>query len=152
ETTTDSLFQIGSITKIFTTTLVMQLVDAKLVDLDAPVQRYVPDFELAEAGAAARITVRHLLTHTSGIEGDYFEDFGRGDDSIERYVASLENIGLIHPTGAMWSYCNTGFVIAGRLVECATGLPFHEALQSRILDAVGLNHTTVLLERMLASR
>ena len=67
------MFQIGSNTKLLTTTLVMQLADAGEVELDAPVRRYLPTFELAEPGAG-EITVRHLLTHTSGIQGDHFED------------------------------------------------------------------------------
>src|SRR6185437_6235844 len=78
--TADTVFQIGSNTKLLTTTLVMQLVEAGQVELDALVRRYLPTFELAGPGAG-EITVRHLLTHTSGIEGDHFEDFGRGDDA-----------------------------------------------------------------------
>src|SRR4051812_32194223 len=90
EATTDSLFQIGSITKVYTTTLIMQLVDAGLVDIDAPVRTYIPSFRVADDAASAAITVRHLLTHTSGFDGgDFFFDGGRGDDTMERYVAGL---------------------------------------------------------------
>jgi CubicO group peptidase (beta-lactamase class C family) len=152
ETTTDALFQIGSNTKLLTTTLVMQLVDSGEIDLDAPVRRYVASFELAQAGAADEITIRHLLTHTSGIQGDYFEDFGRGDDAVERYVESLKNVDLIHRPGQMWSYCNSGFVLAGHVVERLTGKPFHRALKERICEPLGLRHTTVLVEEMLAGR
>ena len=152
ETTTDAVFQIGSNTKLLTTTLVMQLADAGEVDLDEPVRRYVPAFELADRGAAAKITLRHLLTHTSGIQGDYFEGFGRGDDAIERYVSSLKKIDLIHRPGQMWSYCNSGFVLAGHVVERVTGLPYHQALRERICEPLGLRRTTVLVEEMLAGR
>ena len=133
-TTTDAVFQIGSNTKLLTTTLVMQLADTGDVDLDEPVRRYVPAFELAERGAAGKITLRHLLTHASGIQGDYFEGFGRGDDAIERYVSSLKKIDLIHRPGQMWSYCNSGFVLAGHVVERVTGLPYHQALRERICE------------------
>src|ERR1700735_4322668 len=150
--TTDSVFQIGSNTKLLTTTLVMQLVDAGEVDLDVPVRRYVPSFELAEQGAADQITLRHLLTHTSGIEGDYFEGFGRGDEAVGRYVGALQNIGLIHRPGQMWSYCNSGFVLAGHVVEKVTALPYHQVLAERICEPLGLRQMTVLPERMLASR
>ncbi len=152
QATTDSVFQIGSNTKLLTTTLVMQLVDAGEVDLDVPVRRYVPSFELAEQGAADQITLRHLLTHTSGIEGDYFEGFGRGDDAVGRYVGALKNIGLIHRPGQMWSYCNSGFVLAGYVVEKVTGLPYHQVLAERICEPLGLRQMTVLPEQMLASR
>ncbi len=150
--TTDSVFQIGSNTKLMTATLVMQLADAGEVELDAPVRRYLPAFELAEPGAADEITIRQLLTHTSGIEGDHFQGFGRGDDSVERYVGSLASVGLIHRPGQMWSYCNSGFVLAGHLVEKITGLPYHQALAERICAPLGLTHTTVLPEQMLAWR
>jgi CubicO group peptidase (beta-lactamase class C family) len=150
--TTDSVFQIGSNTKLLTATLVMQLAEAGQVGLDVPVRRYVPSFELAEPGAADQITLRHLLTHTSGIQGDYFEGFGRGDDAVERYVGALKNIGLIHRPGQMWSYCNSGFVLAGHVVEKVTGLPYHQALADRICGPLGLRQMTVLPEEMLASR
>jgi len=152
ETTTEALFQIGSNTKLMTTTLVMQLVDSGEIELDAPVRRYVPSFKLATAGAAEQITIRHLLTHTSGIQGDYFEGFGRGDDAVERYVDALGKIDLIHRPGQMWSYCNSGFVLAGYVVERLTGLSFAQALRHRICEPLGLRHTTVLVEEMLASR
>jgi CubicO group peptidase (beta-lactamase class C family) len=150
-TTPDTIFQIGSNPKLFTTTLVMQLVDSGDVDLDQPVRRYLSDFSLADP-ASAEITVRQLLTHTSGIQGDYFKSFGRGDEAIERLVASLVDIDLVHPPGQLWSYCNTGFVVAGRLAEVITGSAYHELLRRRICNPLGLAQTTVLVEEMVAQR
>src|SRR4051794_35952694 len=72
EATTDTLFQIGSITKLWTSSLVLQLVDEGAVDLDATVRTYLPEFRIGDEDAASRITVRQLLTHTSGFEGDIF--------------------------------------------------------------------------------
>src|SRR4051794_12314590 len=120
--TPGSLFQTGSITKVYTATLVMQLVEEGALHLDAPVIDVLPELRLADAEAAAQVTMRHLLTHTSGIEGDHFEDSGRGDDVLERYVAGCASLGFSHPVGATFSYCNTGFVIAGRVIERLTGL------------------------------
>jgi len=150
--TPDTVFQIGSNTKLFTTTLVMQLVDRGEVDLDTPVRKYVPSFELAVPGAADAITVRHLLTHSSGIQGDHFEGHGRGDDAVGRYVESLRELDLVHPTGEQWSYCNSGFTLLGHLVEQVSGMPFAQALRERICDPLGLRHTTVLVEDMLRHR
>ncbi|HEX2851138.1 MAG TPA: serine hydrolase domain-containing protein [Acidimicrobiales bacterium] len=152
ETTTDSVFQIGSNTKLLTTTLVMQLVDAGRVDLDAPVRTYLPDFELADRSGTEEITVRQLLTHTSGIQGDYFDPFGRGDEAIERYVASLRDIDLVHRPGSMWSYCNSGFVVAGRLVEVLSDRPYRTALKERITAPLGLRKMTVVPDEMIANR
>ncbi len=148
--TVNTLFQIGSNTKVYTAALVMQLVDEGLVDLDAPVKKYLKDFELADKKARDSITVRNLLTHTSGIEGDYFEAFGRGDDGIEQYVASLKDIGQIYPPGEMWSYCNSGWTVLGRLVEKLRGQPYATVLREKILAPIGANKTTVLMEEMLA--
>jgi CubicO group peptidase (beta-lactamase class C family) len=150
--TPNTLFQIGSNTKLYTTTLIMMLADACEVDLGAPVRRVLPEFRLADTEAAKRITVHHLLTHTSGIEGDHFEGFGRGDDCLERYVASLEKIGQIHAPGELFSYCNTGFCVAGRILEKLAGEPYHEVLRSRLLQPLGCRATTVLFEEMLAHR
>ncbi len=123
EATPDSVFQMGSITKVWTTTLVMQLVDEGRLDLDARVAELLPEFGLADAEAARAITLRQLLTHTSGIDGDQFADTGRGDDAIERFVAYLHGVGCVHAPGARFSYCNAGFVVAGRLVEVLRGAP-----------------------------
>src|SRR5262245_59964558 len=68
--TPDSVFQIGSVTKLWTSTLVMQLVDEGKVDLDLPVRTYLPEFKIKDESAAAQITTRQLLCHTSGFEGD----------------------------------------------------------------------------------
>ncbi len=152
EVTPQTLFQIGSNTKLYTTTLVMQLVDQGRVDLDRPVRSYVEDLQLADEKAAAQITVRHLLTHSSGIQGDHFEDFGRGDDSIARYVGSLRSVTQVHPPGERFSYCNSGFTLAGHVVERVTGQPYHHILAERLLKPLGLRATTVLAEEMLAFR
>ena len=94
--TPDSVFQIGSITKIFTTMLVMRLADEHQLDLDQKVAELLPELRLADADADAlgRITVRHLLTHTSGIPGDHFVDTGRGDDAVAKYVPPLARTGV----------------------------------------------------------
>jgi CubicO group peptidase (beta-lactamase class C family) len=148
--TPDTLFQIGSNTKVYTTTLVMQLVDDGKVDLDAPAKRYVPELKLTDAGAEEAITVRMLVTHLSGIEGDYFEDFGRGDDGLAKYVESFATLGQIYAPGEMWSYCNSGFCLAGLVVEKVTGEPYHKALRDRLLAPLRCDATTVLMEEMLA--
>lgn len=109
--TTDSIFQIGSITKVWTTTLAMQLVDEDLLDLDAPVRDYLPEFRIADEDAAARITVRQLMNHTSGFEGDLFTDTGRGDDCVEKYVATLHDTPQLFAPGEMFSYNNAGYCV-----------------------------------------
>lgn len=153
EVTPDSLFQIGSNSKVYNATLVMQLVDEGKLDLDQPVIEVLPEFKVADAEATRTLTTRHLLTHTSGIDGgDYIEDFGRGADAVELYVASLADIGLIHPIGKFHSYCNAATIVAGRVVEVLTGLPWVDALRTRILEPLGLKETVALPEEAVLFR
>ena len=140
EATTESVFQIGSITKLWTSTLVMQLVDEGLVDLDVTVRSYLPDFAISDDGAAAQITVRQLLTHTSGFEGDIFTDTGRGDDAVEKYLGELHDVPQLFPPGELWSYNNAGFVVLGRLVEVLRGKSYDVCLRERLVAPLGLTH------------
>jgi len=96
----DTLFQVGSITKTFTATAAMRLVDEGRLDLDRPLQTDLPDLRLVDPQVAAAVTPRHLLTHTAGWVGDYFSDTGRGDDALARYVAEMAELEQLTPLGA----------------------------------------------------
>src|SRR5580698_2861328 len=152
QTTADSVFQIGSITKVWITTLLMQLVEEGRLDLDATLDSVLPELSLATQGATALITVRHLLSHCSGIDGDMFDDFGRGADNVARYVAGCGRLQLIHPPGATMSYCNAGFVIAGRIIETLTGGTWDRALRRRLIKPLGLRHTVTLADEAIRFR
>jgi CubicO group peptidase (beta-lactamase class C family) len=152
EATSDSLFQIGSITKVWTATLAMQLVDEGQIELDAPVRRYLPDFRVADEEVSAAVTIRHLLTHTSGIDGDHFADAGRGDDCLERYVETCSELPQVHPLGATMSYCNTGFTVLGRVLEAVTGSVWDDLLRARLVEPLELTHTVTLPEDVLRFR
>lgn len=139
--TTDTLFQIGSITKVMTSCLIMQLVEEGRLNLDSPVQRYLNDFMLADAEAAKRITVRHLLSHTSGIAGDYFPDDGHHSGNlISRYVDRCSQLPVIHPVGQMYSYSNSAFGIAGRLIEVVRGMGWYQAMREYLYQPLNMNH------------
>jgi CubicO group peptidase (beta-lactamase class C family)/poly(3-hydroxybutyrate) depolymerase len=150
--TTDSLFQIGSITKVWTATVIMQLAEAGLLDLDAPVADVLPELRLADPDVTKRVTMRHLLTHTSGIDGDVFTDTGRGDDCVEKYVSLLADVAQNHPLGATWSYCNSGFVLAGRVIEKLTGASWDSVMKDRLFTPLGLSRTVTLPEEALLHR
>ncbi len=152
DVTTDSLFQIGSITKSYTATMVMQLVDRGEVRLDEPVMSYLPEFTVSDPEVAKRVTVRHLLTHTSGIDGDHFADTGRGDDCLEHYVEGLAELRQSHPLGATMSYCNAGYSLLGRLIERLTNSVWDAALQDLLIGPLGLTHTVTLPEDALRYR
>jgi CubicO group peptidase (beta-lactamase class C family) len=138
EVDTETVFQIGSITKVWTTTLVMQLVDEGLLDLDRPVRDHLPELVIGDRAAGEVITTRQLLCHTAGFEGDIFTDTGRGEDAVERYVATLGDLPQLFAPGETFSYNNTGFVVLGRLVEVLRGKPYDQVLLDRIARPLGL--------------
>jgi CubicO group peptidase (beta-lactamase class C family) len=150
--TPDSVFQIGSITKVWTATLVMQLVDEGKLNLDAPIVDVLPELKLNDPEVTKTVTLRHLLTHTSGIDGDVFTDTGGGDDCLEKYVAHLGDVAQIHPLGATWSYCNSGFNLVGRVIEKLTGGTWDAAIHRRLVTPLGLTHTGTLPEEALLHR
>jgi len=138
----ETVFQIGSITKIWTTTLVLQLVDDGLLDLDEPLLGYLPELVIGDMEAAKALTTRHLLTHTAGFEGDIFTDTGRGEDAIEKYVATLTDLPQLFAPGETFSYNNTAFVVLGRLVEVLRGMPYDDVLLERIVKPLGLQRVS----------
>jgi CubicO group peptidase (beta-lactamase class C family) len=152
ETTTDSLFQIGSVTKVYTALLVMQLVDEGLVELDEPVQRYLPAFRVADEAASRTITVRQLLCHTGGFDGDLFEDTGRGDDSLDRYIGFLSGAQQASPPGALFSYANTGYCVLGGIVAKIRGGTWEDNVRARLLEPLGLQQTTLYAEDAIRFR
>lgn len=152
EVTDDSVFQIGSITKVWTATVVMQLVDEGKLDLDAPIVEVLPELRLSDPEVTKRVTMRHLLTHTSGIDGDVFTDTGRGDDCLELYADQIDQAEQNHPLGATFSYCNSGFNLAGRVIEKLTGQTWDQAMRERLFTPLGLTHTVTLPEEALMFR
>lgn len=137
--TADTLFQTGSISKTFTGTMVMKLAEDGKVDLDAPVKKYIRDFRLKDKAVTEKVTVRHLLTHMGGWVGDYFNDFGNGDDALDKMVRDIARLPQVQPLGTIWSYNNTGFNVASRIIEIVTKKSYEQAAQEMLFDPVGLN-------------
>jgi CubicO group peptidase (beta-lactamase class C family) len=150
--TPDSLFQIGSITKVWTATMIMQLVDEGRLSLDSTVAEVLPGVRLGHEDASAQIRIRHLLTHTSGIDGDIFTDTGRGADCVERYVDGLAEAPLVFPPGAAYSYCNSGFVLLGRIIEVLDDRGWDASLRERLTGPLGLAQTVTLPEEAIVHR
>jgi len=145
-TTTDALFLPGSIGKVYTATLVMMLVEEGTLDLDVPIRTYLPDFEVRDRRASEVVTPRHLLSHTSGFDGDHFTNTGRGDDALARYVQGCADLPQIADPGAIWSYSNSGFAILGQIVEAATGQTFEDVLRERLFAPLALKSTVSYAE------
>ena len=144
-TATTPLF-IGSVSKSFTALAILRLVDAGLVDLHAPVRRYLPAFRIGgDDDAAASVTVQHLLAHASGLSDvRYLETLRLPDDaSIERAVADLRAAAPVAAPGEAFHYFNPNYVVLGRIVEVVTGESYGAFLQTNVLDPLGMTRTFV---------
>lgn len=138
-------FMIASLTKSFTALAIMQLSEAGKVDLNAPVQRYLPWFRVADAEASARITVRHLLNHTSGLStrtGRMHQTDGRTDDgALERAVRALRSQHLAHPVGAVYQYSGANYITLGMIVQAVSGLPYEQYIQQQVFEPLGMGNS-----------
>lgn len=153
EVTPDSLFMIQSITKVWTAALVMQLVDDGLVELDVPVGAYLPGFRTADERASVQITVRHLLTHTGGFEGDIWATTTAGEDALQRFVEDLvSSAPQFARPGEMFSYCSAGYGVLGRLVEVLRETSYEAALRRHLAGPLGIEELAFCADEALAFR
>lgn len=135
----DTGFLFGSVTKVLTTTLVLQQVDRGIVDLDERVVRYLPEFKLMAPAAADEIRIRDLLAHTNGIDADLFFPDARGRDALKLFVEGLGRCcGALFGPGEYISYSNGGMIVAGRVLEVVTGTPYHDLLKREVYAPAGM--------------
>src|SRR5215207_8249110 len=143
-------FKIGSMSKSFTALAVMQLVEAGKIQLDAPVQQYIPDFRVADPEASKRITVRHLLNQVSGIPTsagmDYMYRTDRADDALEREVAKSSDVMLIYVLGTTWQYSDRNYTTLGLLIKVASGLSYEEYIQEHVLGPLAMKQSFTHLD------
>ena len=140
-------FFAGSTTKSFTALAVMQLHEAGKVDLDAPVQRYLPWWRVADADASATITVRQLLYQVSGLSratGNKHATSGDSSDSaLEDQVRDLQSDTLTEPVGATWQYSNANYNTLGMIVQTVSNQPYEAYVQQHILDPLEMRNSVM---------
>jgi|CeladaMinimDraft_18_1061708.scaffolds.fasta_scaffold00021_131 CubicO group peptidase (beta-lactamase class C family)/D-alanyl-D-alanine dipeptidase len=141
--TAATVYRVGSVSKLFTDIAVMQLVERGELDLDAPVETYLPDFRPANPFGTP-VTLRHLMAHRSGLVreppvGNYFDDSGA---SLAETVASLNGTELVYAPGSRTKYSNAGIAVVGRLLEHVTGEPFAQRVESAVLRPAGLDRSS----------
>lgn len=146
----DSRFRIGSMTKMFVATVMLQLVGERRVVLDAPVERYLPGVVRGHGNDGRNMTVRQLLQHTSGVPDllDHLSPQEILEDPLaHREIRDLVNIALAHPPtfepGTGWRYSNTGYFLAGMIIERVTGRTYGEEIRRRVIKPLGLRETYV---------
>ncbi len=149
--TSETVHRVGSVSKLFTDIAVMQLVERGVMDLDAPVSRYVGDV-LPEGGDASRITLRQLMSHRSGLVreppvGHYFDSSGT---TLAATVASLRGTSLVYPPGTRTKYSNAGIAVVGYALERTQKQPFADYVKRAVLEPMGLAHSAFTPESALA--
>jgi CubicO group peptidase (beta-lactamase class C family) len=153
--TAETLFHIGSTSKTLAALAVMQLVERGQVDLDAPLARYVPEFELLPRFKGNVITVRSVLDHHSGIPGDVFNGLITLGEPVPEFnawlVDALQAMYPERPVDAMWAYNNSGYVLLQNLVENISGLGFEEYAQENLFGPMGMT-SSMFDDRIAASR
>ncbi|MCK4226091.1 serine hydrolase [candidate division WOR-3 bacterium] len=141
----DTKFRLGSITKQFTAMLIMQLVEEKKIKLDKKITDYLVDYR---KDTGDRITIHHLLTHTSGIPNytnipGFWQDSVRIHYPVDYVVKNFCSGDLEFEPGSTFNYSNSGYYILGYIIEKVTGKPYEQVLQERILKPLGMNNTGI---------
>ncbi|HET6707150.1 serine hydrolase domain-containing protein [Amycolatopsis sp.] len=139
--TTDTVYQVGSMTKTWTALAFLQLVDEGTAGLDEPIRAYLPEFEVADPETTAKVTARHLLNHTNGIE-EAFGAPGEADDIYERMVANISGAPQVFPLGHTHGYSAAlGYAILARIMEVLDGKRWDDILRDRLFIPLGLTST-----------
>ncbi len=143
EVTPGTPFMIASLSKSFTAMAIMQLVEAGKVNLDNTVQTYLPGFQLSDKAAAAKITIRELLNHTSGIserDENTLETLQNDRMSMDEYVAKAQRI---KPGKKVFQYINMNYNILGKIIESVTGQSYEEYITENIFAPLEMKHSYV---------
>ncbi|MEJ7838825.1 MAG: serine hydrolase domain-containing protein [Thermomicrobiales bacterium] len=148
--THETRFQIGSISKTVTSTAIMRLIEDGLVDLDDPVQRFIPDFTVADADVAAEVTVRHLVTHTSGFDVFPALPGTSGDTALQLLMDETSAIQQVAPPGGPFSYTNLNAAILGRILEVVGDGLFEDLIQTMVFDPLDMTTATYDTETVTA--
>jgi CubicO group peptidase (beta-lactamase class C family) len=151
-----TVFRVASITKPLTATLVLTLVEEGLIDLDLPVHHYLPGLALSNSTEEwqSAITVRHLLSHTSGLDCELSTNlarYGSVDDALARAVGLFSGLRQWAAPGVTMSYGNTGYWLAGRIVEVVTGVAFERAMWDRVFRPLKMGRTGFTAEQAIVN-
>ncbi|NNJ08210.1 beta-lactamase family protein [Streptomyces sp. PKU-MA01144] len=136
--TADTAFALGSVTKVFTATVIAQLVAEGDLEWDEPVADYLAEFDGAVDGRMSAVTLRHLLSHTAGLVADHELD-DAGASSLARYTASVTTTRTLHAPGHCFSYSNTGYNVLGRVIEATADMKWQAVMENSLLRPLGID-------------
>lgn len=154
--TTDTIFSVQSMSKLFTATAVMRAVQEGRVDLDTPITTYLPEFtvhSVFEAHPEQRLTLRMLLAHTGGFthEAPFGNNFDLGHPDFDAHVDSIADTWLRFPVGTGYAYSNLDIDLAGAILERVYGRPLAEVMDTLVLAPLGMTHSTFDQQRIRAT-
>jgi CubicO group peptidase (beta-lactamase class C family) len=151
--TEDTVFYIGSISKTFTTTVVLKMSERGEIDLEAPVRMYLPEFSVLDGEASEKARVIDLFQHRTGWQGDYFEDPSSGEDALEKAVRSFRFLPQRTPYGEVWAYNNNNFIIAGRLIQVVSrAKSYEQKVKEELFLPLGMTHSSFFMAELMAER
>jgi CubicO group peptidase (beta-lactamase class C family) len=153
--TSETIYRIGSISKLFTSIAILMLRDDGKLRLDDRVDSYLPWFQPKNTYTdAPPIMVRHLLSHTSGLPGEPLSSYWTTFDfpSSTQIIDGIKRQDLVLPTQSRFKYSNLGFAIAGELVAEVAGIPFEEYVNEQILKPLSMNNTFTVLPKEIRDR
>ncbi len=150
DATSDTLFEVGSISKLFVATAIMQLVEQGKINLDKPVQEYIKEFSIKTRYTDAEpITVRTLMTHHSGLPCDKIKGMFITDETKESYrdeVAYLKEVHAPYKPNYIWAYSNLAVDMLGIIIERVTGMDFYKYIEENILKPLEMNNSSFIIK------
>ena len=141
---TNTIGQIGSLTKSITALAMLQLVEAGQLTLDDPIKEYIPEFSSASPKQSDQITVRMLLNNTSGLNGEIRPSYELSENSIQAMIANLSNLFISEMPGSSYAYSNIGFSLGGLIISRVSGLSYSSYIAKNIFQPLGMVHSSVL--------
>lgn len=145
-----TIYNIASVAKPFVATAIMLLAQEQKLDINTPVVKYLPDFKI-NSKLTKDITIKHLLTHTSGLPNtsqpdDYdYIDVDTTNTALSDHIKSLSGIKLLFKPGKKYSYSNVGFEVLGQVIAKISGMSFDEFMQSQLFQPLGMRTTSYIL-------
>lgn len=141
----DTLYRIGSVTKLFTAISILQLVDAGKMSLDTPLQQYLPELDLKTPYGSDSVTVRQVLTHHSGLPSDLWKGFAE-NRALSQLIPLVNEQQLYYRPGEIFSYSNVGYALLGLAIEHVSGKTYPNYLKENIFAPLKLEHSIVGVE------
>lgn len=153
DATSETVYATASITKVLTASAVLKLVEEGRIELDKPVVDYLPWFRYKDKSQSDRVTIRHLLTHSAGVnrysaDGVIYQNNDKNRNSLENAAKELRTVSMNSTPGVKGQYCNTCYNLLGLVIEAVSDQSYEAYMEQHLFKTIGMNHTAYLPERI----